>query len=250
MAEMAMNDVATDRPVLHGELNVGEDIPPLSRMAVFSLLVGVLASFSIFSSLLVPLCVIAAVFSAVTLWYIDRNQAVRGRALAQTGLALSVLSATWSLTSLNGHHRYLYQVAAQHAEDFLTTLASGQKYVALELMRPEHDRKVTGTDLARYYQEAEPETREVAESFLRDEVTKFVMAQGPDAQWKFVRGISVREYGSRATVTVEVRNERARGKRDRVWVELQRSEGQVVRQPNEAPVAIWHVVSVKFPDEP
>ncbi len=244
---MAMNEVM-ERPALHDDLAAGEDIPPLSRMAILTLVLGLVSLLAILTSVLLPLCVITIGVGAVTLWHTIRDPSIRGTGLAQAGLAMGILSAAWSLSALKGEQKYLYEVAGRHAAEFLDVLSSGQKYLALELLRKEPDRQITGTDLQKYYENADMEIKDFADGFLSEEATKWVMDQGPDAEWEFVRGIRIKKVHSNAEITVEMRNKKARDQRDRVWVTLQRNLGQLVQDDDE-PTALWNVADVVFPKE-
>ncbi|RMF44717.1 MAG: hypothetical protein D6753_01895 [Planctomycetota bacterium] len=242
-----MNEVM-ERPVLHDDLAAGEDIPPLSRMAVLTLVLGVISLVAILTSVMLPICVITIGLGAATLWHTMRDPAVRGTGLAQAGLGLGVLSAAWSLSALHGEQKHLYEVAGQHAAEFLDVLASGQKYQALELMRKEPDRQITGTDLQQYYENADFEIKDFAEGFLSGDATKWVIEQGPDAQWEFVRGIQIKKIRSNAEITVEMRNKLAEPPRDRIWVTLQRNLNLLLAD-DDGPTALWHVAEISFPKD-
>jgi hypothetical protein len=136
-----------DRPAFQNVEQPQVDLPPISRLAVAALVAGLLSLLTALSTLLLPLAILACGLSLVVVWKLSRNDQMGGIRMGQVGLALSTLAIAWSLTAASGRERYFYSEAGEKAKTFLDVLASGEKYEALELLRFENERQLTGTNL-------------------------------------------------------------------------------------------------------
>lgn len=217
------------------------DKPPISRLAIAALIAGLCSLLAAFSTILLPLSMLAGALGAVAVWKLSRNSEVGGIWLAQIGLTLAMASVIWSLSAQGGKQRYLYAEAAKNAKILLDTLAAGDKYAALELRLLESDRQLTGTDLEKYYLHLEGERADDANSFLNDELTKTVIASGPQADWQFSHGVEVVGSGRSISVTVEMVNRALLPKRQAIQVRLRRQVGLIATADEFDTTALWNV---------
>ncbi|MCA9134066.1 MAG: hypothetical protein KDA45_12955 [Planctomycetales bacterium] len=208
-----------ERPAFHSlDVLDEQDRPPFSRLAVVSFVVSLISLFAVFSTIMLPLSMLAIALSVVVVWRLSSNQQAGGVWLAQTGLVLATASVVWSLSARAGEHQYLYATAAQNAQVLLDKLAAGKTFEALELQQVESDRQLTGTDLEAFYGDPGRERTEQTRALLDHPQTKKVIAAGPDADWRFSRGVEVTHYNSDIYVTVEMVSRTGQI----VWVKLRR----------------------------
>jgi len=219
-----------------------QEAPPISRMAVASLVLGVLSLLSPLTIALVPICFVAAVLGAIAVFRIARDPVMAGALPAQIGLGLGVLSAMWAITATSREKEFLDTSAGQHAETFLDILAAGKKYEALELMRIEPQRQTTGTDLEEYYENGTTENQEELAGFLGMQAIQVVLGT-KDADWTYVRGVNTHRIRDIANITVEMQNLSAKPELQLVYVTLERNAGFVTRDAGKA-TALWNVLDL------
>lgn len=240
--------VFVERPAFNS-LDEGSqfDQPPFSRLAYVAFAAGLFSLCAAFSTILLPAAFMALAVGITVVWKLSRDAELAGRWLAQLGLALSATAIVWSTSARSGVDSYYYAEAGQNAKLFLDTLAAGNKYEALELKQVESNRQLTGTNLAQYYNGLKDQSREEVESFLRDELTKMVTTVGPQADWQFVRGISVVNQQKQSTITVEMTNRAENGKGERIQVLMKRQVGLLTDPGKTNTTALWNVESMKLP---
>lgn len=234
-----------DRPAFHSiDHALIEGPAPLSRLAIVSLLLGILSLLALLSNLFIPICVAAAILGAASMVRIVLDSGIRGARLAQLGLGLGILSCTWSVTAESGRRHYLTGLAGTYAAEFLDLLSAGRKYEALELKRLEPERQITGTNLEEYYLNLPAEEREIANEFLNDPVTYAVLNNG--AKWTLLQGLEIRQQGRVTFVTVDMKNELPDPDPAVVRVTLERHEGVLIVDQAE-PTRHWNVGQVQIP---
>lgn len=221
-----------------------EDVPPISTMAVASLVVGIFSLAAPFSIVLLPLCLLSIAIGAMSVFRISRDPGVGGLGLAQIGLGLGVMTAFWTVTATTTRQNNTYAVASEHAATFLEILSRGDLYEALELKQYEPQRQITGTNLKVYYESLTAEPREIYEEFKISHATKMVMQQGKNAKWEFVKGDSIQGDHRTRHIRVELRNVANTTSDSTVVVELQRKTG-MLREDRTAP--FWKVESLEIP---
>ncbi len=197
----------TDRPAFRNlDVESEFDRPPISKLAIASLMVGVISLVSPLSFYLIPLSLIAIGMGSLVLWKLSRDGALGGIKLALAGLGLGVISSVWCLTASLGTAAYLHQEAARNAKLYLELIAKGEVYQALELHVPKQNRQIAGTDLASHYRSKTGEKADLALEILESEATQSVVASGPDAVWEYHRGLDIRTERSVQTIFVQMRN--------------------------------------------
>ncbi len=219
---------------------------PFSRMAYVAFAAGLLSLFAAFSTILLPLSMLAGALGIAVVWKLSRNSQMGGLWLAQLGLAMAVASIGWSISARTGKDGYLYSEAAQNAKVFLDTLAKGNKYDALELKRVESARQLTGTDLRQYYSQLSEEEGEIAKVFLDSPLTAEIIAMGSSAQWEFVRGVSVVTQGQQNYVTVEMVNRNTQPERPLI-VKMCRQTGLLSDPEKRDTTALWNFEELSRP---
>lgn len=220
------------------------DNAPVSKLAIFSLSAGILSLLAPLSAVLLPLSVLAIALGIVTVWKISRDPGVAGTWIAQAGLGLGVFSAVWAVTATTSRNSYLTSNAAEHAEFFLETLAAGKQFEALELMQPEFQRRMAGTDLEAYYQQKTGEEAEMTAEFLRSGAAEMVMQRGSDADWKFSEVVSIFSTPAKQYVTVSVVNRNATDEKLNVQLLRLVDPGPV---DENSPRGLWSVEKLEFP---
>lgn len=223
------------------------DQPPFSRLAYVSFAAGLFSLCAAFSTILLPAAFLALAVGIAVVWKLSRDNQLAGRWLAQIGLALSATAIAWSATARTSVDAYYYAEAAQHAKLFLDTLSAGNKYEALELRQVESGRQLTGTSLSKYYNGLDDESREMVDAFLNEEATKLVLASGPQANWQFIRGISVINQEKQSNITVEMANKAEQGKGEVVHVQMKRQLGLLTDPKKRDSTALWNFEGMKRP---
>jgi hypothetical protein len=200
--------------------------------------IGVLSLFTAISTVLLPLAMAAIAVGVVAVWRLSRDESAVGGWMAQLGLALAVASVVWSLSATQSNNQYLHTQGGEFAEIFLDTLANGNRYDALELLRVESERQIPGTNLREFYRQS-GDLQDEANAFLDTVLAKEVIASGPNAKWEFVRGGDVTANGKTVYVTVEMINRAA--PEQGLLVYLRRQVGLVTKQEDSASKAWWNV---------
>ncbi len=237
-----------DRPAFQSlDEGAAFDRPPFSRLAYGSFAAGLFSLLAAFSTILLPAAILALAVGIAVVWKLSRDTQLGGRWLAQIGLALSATAIAWSVSARSGVDNYHYQEAAQHAKLFLDTLAAGNTYEALELKQVESRRQLTGTNLEKYYSGMEEEEKYAVDEFLNDALTKMIVASGPEAEWQFVRGVSVVAQDKKHYVTVEMANQGATGKGQVVQVRMGRQVGLLADPEKRDTTALWNFEGLTRP---
>jgi hypothetical protein len=202
-----MSTATTDRPAFRN-LDVENELdrPPYSKLAIVSLMVGLVSLVSPISFYLLPISLIAIGLGALVMWQLSRNNGLGGSYLAQAGLGLGIISAVWCLTGSLATSAYLHAAAARNAKLYLELLSQGEVYQALELHVPKRNRQIAGTDLASHYRSKRGERADLALEILESETTKSVVAAGPGTQWEYHRGLDIRSDRSVQSIFVQMRN--------------------------------------------
>ncbi len=142
--------------------------PPLSRMALLSVIVGIISFVVIFNSDILFLSVIAVALGIIAYFNIQRTQASSGSGLALTGIALGLIFGTWSYTASRLRDQYFFNAAGEIARHYLEVVAEGDYYKICELTRPETERQVAGTPLPEYYAKADEFVKERLDNIRKD----------------------------------------------------------------------------------
>ena len=231
------------RPAFHESEDAAalSDQPPFSRLAVVAFTTGLLSLFAAFSTVVLPLAMLSLGLGAVVVWKLSRDTATGGSWLAQVGLGLSALAVAWSITASVGTKRYLYEHAGQHAKIMLDMLSKGNIYEALELKQQEVNRQLTGTNLEEHYKVLPEDQQHSVDAFLESPVTQAVIAAGPQADWQFESGVSTGREENRTYVNVDMVNRAAKGKPQRVRVEMLRETGVLTDSAKRDSTAMWNV---------
>ncbi len=216
------------------------DRPPLSRLAIGAFVAGLFSLLAAFSIVLLPLTIVALGLGILAVWKLSRDKSMAGCWLAQIGLALAAAAGVWSISSRNGVDQYMYNQAGQHAQVMLQTLSGGSIYEALELKKPENSRQLTGTNLELYYTGLREEEMLGVEEFRKNELTKSIIASGPNADWQFLRGKNVTQRQNQFHVYVEMINRAAKDKPETVLVHMTRSTEMMSDPEKYHTTALWN----------
>lgn len=202
-----MPAATTDRPAFRNLDSENEfDRPPISKLAIASLMVGVVSLVSPIHFYLLPISLLAIGLAALVLWKLSRDKALGGIYLAQAGLGLGFISSAWCLTASLGTAAYLHHEAARNAKIYLELLSKGDVYQALELHVPQQNRQIAGTDLASYYLARTGEKDEQSQEILESDATKAVVMSGREAEWEYHRGLDIRSDRNVQKVFIQMRN--------------------------------------------
>ncbi len=236
-----------DRPVFQSRDGGFEfDRPPFSRLAYVAFAGGMTSLCAAFSTILLPLAMIATGLGIAVVWKLSRDKQIGGLGLAQVGLVLSTAAIAWSLSARLGTDSYLFNEAGAHAKVFLDTLAAGNQYEALELRQVESARQLTGTNLQKYYSGLSEEEQEGYKEFLNSQLTKSVIASGPSAQWRFSRGREVVTHSAETLVSVEMINQ-ATPAAQPIVVKMRRQLGLLTDPDRKNSTALWSFVELGNP---
>ncbi len=236
-----------DRPAFQSrDEGVEFDRPPFSRLAYVAFAGGLVSLFAAFSTILLPLAMLATGLGVAVVWKLSRDKQLGGLGLAQCGLTLSTAAIFWSLAARTASDNYLYQQAGEHAKIFLETLAAGKEYEALELRQVESSRQLTGTNLEKYYSQLDEEEQQGYKGFLASATTKSVIASGPNSDWQFSRGLSVASSKSETLVSVEMIN-RAQPGSNPIIVQMRRQLGLLTDPDRRNSTALWSFAELRNP---
>ena len=229
----------SDRPAFQSaDIAMGQDRVPVSTMAILSFVLGIISLLVLLSILFIPLCILAVILGTISIVRIAYDSEIGGKRLAQIGLGLGIMSATWSITAQYGQSKYLVDHAGNYAAEFLYLLSAGKKYEALELKRMEPERQITGTNLEAYYQNVQEEEKSKVDEFLKDPATLAVL--NTPAKWTLLRGLDIQRDGALYYVTVDMKNEMPGAKTKVVRVTMERHLERVF--PGDAKSkTLWNV---------
>lgn len=217
-----------------------EALPPINKFGLASAVVGLFGLIALLAPAMGIVCVVAILLGIVACF--------TGGAKSKStmiGIGLGVLALTWSIYSLQAKNDYMYLEGGKAAEHFLKTLASGDKYKALELTEMEMDRQITGTNLEAYYNSLEREDAERVYDFMDNKQVQRVLEIGTDAEWEFSKGLSVTRDRNAAEVVVQCVN--AANPADApINIHLQRTLNLLVGDESDT-TAFWNVIEIKAP---
>ncbi|MEM8735017.1 MAG: hypothetical protein AAGG44_12380 [Planctomycetota bacterium] len=221
-----------------------ENFSRVSKLSVAVLPLSLIGFLAIITPVLRPYCWAIAILAFVAYLRSSRNPMLSGATPAVVGMAIALAAGFWSLSSQFQTNRYLYEVAGQHAETYLSLLSAGKAYEAMELRKPEVDRQITGTSLELLYAGGESELKDEMRAFLDSPATKAVMESGSDADWFAAEGIRVVSRGNLSQIMVKMANLSDARSRS-VLVTLERNASGLVDDKTKA---LWHVVDHVFED--
>lgn len=216
--------------------------PPVSRLAIASLVLGILSGFSVLNIDLIALPILAVAIGLAAYWQIARSEAHSGRTMALAGMMLGLAFATWTVTSVRLRDQYLYEVAGQFARQYLDVIGEDKLLEAFELMQPEAGRQVPGASLEEHYREAAEHEKTALEEFKKDAKTQAIVARGPGADWQLKRGVRVEGLhgGSRRIRVLMVDASRSPGTEVEVTLARERNAGS-----GKTGSASWYVLGAK-----
>ncbi|MGN6544662.1 MAG: DUF4190 domain-containing protein [Aureliella sp.] len=217
--------------------------PPVSRLAVASLVLGIISVLSTVSPALIALPILSVAVGLAAYLHIARSEALSGRALALVGLALGIAFATWTVTSVRLRDQYLYQVSSEFAKHYLDTVGEDKLLEAFELMQPEAARQVSGTSLEEHYKQLPPAEQDALAMFRKDSKTQKIVARGPGADWQLKSGVAVDPVfsGSRRIHVLMVDASQSPG----IEVEVTLAREQRPQEDAGPSAASWYVVGME-----
>ena len=234
----------SQRPIFASEENeyLVPNRPPMSRLAIVALLLGLASCVVLVKPDAIALPVIAITLGLMAYIQVARDEGLSGGRVALLGLGLGLAFAVCALTSAMLRDRYLFGVSSQFAVKYLETLASGKVLEAYELMQPEPQRQVAGSALEEYYRQAEEPIRTGMETFKNDPKSLEVRECGKSAQWKFVRGESIRSGDGRDLIVTIRMVDASKNPGKEFEVILERS---ISPKPTEDASASWHIAALR-----
>jgi hypothetical protein len=168
------------------ELDAVAEYPPVSRLAVLSLVLAVLASGAIFSPLMVCAAVAGALVAAAALWSMAHApRPPLGRKAAVAALLACVLFGAWGTTWRAIRQQVLYAQAKQHADKWLERVQAGQLQDAYQLHLSQDSRLALGADFEEHLK-ANQEARYEYDGFFRREPLQQIVAAGAQGRLRFV----------------------------------------------------------------
>ncbi len=188
---MAIESLAEQPIFATEETNYIQESYPLSRLAVFSFLLGILSLCTLYSPSLLLLPVLSVTLGVVGYFQTTRGSSYRGAGLALAGIALALTFGAWGITSTRMRDEHFYQSGGELAEHYVELLADQKVLEAFELMQAENIRQVAGTSLEEFYAKAENTIKESLESFKSDEFVKKIVNRGNDSEWKYSGGVRI-----------------------------------------------------------
>lgn len=211
------------------------DRPPVSGLAICSVVMGLISSIALLNLDLVALPILTAAFGLAAYLLIATNEGVRGQTLALGGMGLGIVFAMACYISTQQRDQYLYVEGGKVAEQFLQVVGQNKLLEAYELTRSEPERQVAGTSLEEAYKNKNHLEKENVDAFKRQEAITKVVSLGTSAQWKLESGVRVLEVHDRNKhITIKMVEEKSQ---DTVELTLNRDF--------HLGVGSWFVVSVK-----
>ena len=209
--------------------------PPISRLAIGSMVFGVASSIALFNIDLVAMPVLATTFGLAAFLLTAKNEAVRGQTLALLGMALGIAFGVACYTSTQKRDQYLYLSGTKAADQLLTVLGQNKLLEAYELTRAERDRQVAGASLEEAYARANQTAKENIDAFKQETGVQKIVALGPNAKWKLHSGVRILEVqGTSVHVVLRMIEEKS-----------QKTAEVTLNRDYLNGIAAWHVVSVK-----
>ena len=229
------------RPVFSEQYQEETLSRPISKLAIVSLILGLLGLLSLLTGWFLPASLAAICFGVVASLLIARNQnELSGKWPAQLGIFLGTTAAIWSTMVSKQSHDRMAELSGQYASYYLELLAKGEIYKAAELELPVGARLLPGMDLKQYYHaytgavtndalqanESGPDPKAIAKRRLQDliknPVTKYVQ-QKPNATWKLM-GIANNRYLEANIRRISVLMADSQAPEEKIEVVLERQE--------------------------
>ena len=216
---------------------------PTSKLAIVALALGIISLLAPLSSKLVMLSILAAGLGGITAILLSYTPYLRGRGLAQAGMAMGIASGTWSMVATTQERQYLYEQAGQRAIEFVDLIAEHREYEALELMKSAGERQITGTDLKAYHDTLTMEAGDKTKEFLNSKATQRILAEGQPGQWRYMRGVEITGDHNGYYIKVEV-NKAGDTNAEPLVIIMYRS-ARPRSADDSSRTAYWHVHSLK-----
>lgn len=157
----------------------------LNRLAVASLLLGILSVAAFANKLMWCVPIVGVALAIIALWTISRNQsAMIGRGAALAGLSLSLVFLASATTNHLVRQRTLFRQAKPHASKWIEMVQEGRLREAHQLHLSQFDRQKLGTNLHNYY-EASREADEEMEGFFNQLPISKIVELGQQGQLRF-----------------------------------------------------------------
>jgi len=204
-----MSPTPSDLPSEHPEADSVAEYPPVSRLAVLSLVLAILACGAVFSPLMVCFAVAAALVAIAALRSIARAQRPQlGRKAAVAALLLGVLFGVWGTTWRLVREQMVSAQAQQQADTWLQLVRTGRLQEAHQLHLAHESRQAPGADLGEHYKN-DREARDDFESFFRGEPLRQIVAAGERGSLRFLQRENVLNdsYSGQTTDLVTLRYE-------------------------------------------
>jgi len=183
------------------ETDAVAEYPQVSRLAIGSLLLAVIAVGAVFNPLLICVAVAGAALAAAALWSIARADRPRlGRKAAIVALLLSLLFAAWGLTARTVREQWLCREAKQLADKWLQLARAGRRYEAHQLHVPWKDRQAPGANLDDYYKNTQ-QARFELDSFFRAQPLPQIIEAGSQGQVRYLQCDSLADESSAGSRT-------------------------------------------------
>ena len=171
----------------HPEADVVAEYPPVSRLAVLSLVLAIVGSGAVFSPLMICVAVAAALTAAAGLWSIARApRPLLGRKVAVAALLLSVLFGVWGTTWRLVREQMVYAQARQQADKWLQLVQAGRLQEAHQLHLAHENRQAPGADLKVFYKN-DRDARFEIESYFRGEPLRQIVQSGERGNLRFLQ---------------------------------------------------------------
>lgn len=169
------------------EFDAVVEYPPVSRLAVLSLVLAVLASGAVFSPLMVCAAVAGALVAAAALAAIARApRPPLGRKAAVAALLLCVLFGAWGTSWRAIRQQVLYAQAKEHADKWFQLVQNGRLQEAFLLHLNQEARLAPGADFEEYLK-SNQESRYEFEGFFRGEPLRQIVDAGQRGQVRFLQ---------------------------------------------------------------
>ena len=128
------------------------DYRPINRLALVSLVLGILSASALIHPVFYLVPVLAFVASLLALRDLPvGDQRQSGRTLAILGICFSLLFVTWAVGRQISRQRYMFGHARQYAEEWLELFREGRYYEAHQLSMMEGRRLELGDALEKHY---------------------------------------------------------------------------------------------------
>ncbi|HJN10193.1 MAG TPA: hypothetical protein QF564_16015 [Pirellulaceae bacterium] len=190
----------------------------LSRLAVWSIPLGLLSALSLISPLLWCVPMVAVTFALGGLWQISRSNNTTGRRLALTGLGLAILFGTWGMTWSISRRMVINHQAREHASEWLALMQKGDYMKAHQLGMEYYERLPSGSSLEEHYEEREspandearpspemaPSSFTALKNFMEEDIPQMLVDANGDFEFVFVRNMTLQRDDQFATTVDQV----------------------------------------------